>query len=263
MYNGLLADVVRICTTRETLPQRISGVRVEWAWTNLHAAEVISIRTMRPDELSAVIPRAVDLAAKRMPEDRSQGAALARLTDPNAGAPSPLLVAQVVQKAHQLSDAAHARARHFRNLVLATSAGLLLAALLLMLVGWLQPAALPMCSGDRAVCLLGNSPSSWDVTLIALVGAASGAVAGVVALRRMHEEATPYRVPVALALLKVPSGALMAVLGLLVLRSGMIVALEDVSTAAGLLGGAIVFGLAQELLTGLVDRRGQEVLKAA
>ena len=64
----------------------------------------------------------------------------------------------------------------------------------------------------------------------------------------------------ALALLKLPTGALTAVLGLLLMRGQFVPGLSALDSSAQVLAWGIVFGYAQQLFTGLVDTQAQAVL---
>jgi hypothetical protein len=99
-----------------------------------------------------------------------------------------------------------------------------------------------------------------DILIVELVGLIAAALASAAALRGIRGTSTPYRVPLALALLKLPTGALTAVLGLLLMRGGFVPGLSALDTSAQILAWALVFGYAQQLLTGLVDRQAHGVL---
>jgi hypothetical protein len=86
-------------------------------------------------------------------------------------------------------------------------------------------------------------------------------MAAAVALRNVRGTTAPYSLPVALALLKLPTGALTAVLGLLLVRGQFIPGLSALDTSAQILSWAVVFGYAQQLLTQFVDRQAHTVLE--
>jgi hypothetical protein len=65
---------------------------------------------------------------------------------------------------------------------------------------------------------------------------------------------------VALILLKLPTGALTAVLGLVLLSAGFVPGFSALDSSAQILGWAVVFGASQQLVTGLVDKKAQSVL---
>jgi hypothetical protein len=102
--------------------------------------------------------------------------------------------------------------------------------------------------------------TAWDVPLIELVGLIAAAVAAAASLRRVQGTTTPYSLPVALALLKLPTGALTAVLGLLLMRGGFVPGLSALDTSGQIVSWAVIFGYAQEIFTLFVDRQANSVL---
>ncbi len=101
--------------------------------------------------------------------------------------------------------------------------------------------------------------TSWDVPLIEVIGLVAAGVTGAVALRHLRGSSTPFGVPVALIVLKLPTGALTAVLGLMLMRGGFVPGLTALDTTPQILAWAVVFGAGQQLFTGLVDRQAQTV----
>lgn len=81
-------------------------------------------------------------------------------------------------------------------------------------------------------------------------------------LARSSALASPYDLPLVQALLRIPSGSLIALLGVLLVQNNVLGAFTPQS-AAGLIAYAAFFGYAQEPLLRAVDRRADEVLGAA
>jgi hypothetical protein len=108
--------------------------------------------------------------------------------------------------------------------------------------------------------LVSTTATGADVFIVEIVGLVAATLAGAIALRRMRGTSTPYGVPVALILLKLPAGALTAVLGLLFMRGGFVPGLTALDSAAQILAWAIIFGYAQQVFTRLVDNQGQDLL---
>ncbi|MBM7805155.1 hypothetical protein JOD57_000992 [Geodermatophilus bullaregiensis] len=100
----------------------------------------------------------------------------------------------------------------------------------------------------------------WDVPLIEGIGMVAAGVTGAVSLRRLRGSSTPFAVSVALTVLKLPTGALTAFLGLLLMRGGFIPGLTALDSTPQIIAWAVVFGASQQLVTGLVDRQAQTVL---
>jgi hypothetical protein len=105
--------------------------------------------------------------------------------------------------------------------------------------------------------------SRWDVALVELVGTVGAALAAAATLRGIGGTSTPYHLLVALALLKLPAGAMTAVLGLLLIQGGFIPGFTSLATSAQILAWAIVFGYGQQLITRYVDERAQALLARA
>jgi hypothetical protein len=178
--------------------------------------------------------------------------------------------------------------RSFRSVVVAMTLLMVAAASLLGLMAWRSPTMIPLCfqpsTGDQTtvVCPTGQSPlptqpdgeaptrdvdtaieetvSRSDMVLVEVIGAAAATVAAAAAIRRIRGSSEPYGVPVALALLKLPTGAMTAVLGLLLMRGEFVPGLSALDSSGQILSWAIVFGYAQQLFTRFVDRQGDTVL---
>jgi hypothetical protein len=96
---------------------------------------------------------------------------------------------------------------------------------------------------------------------VELVGLTAAAVATAAAIRTIKGSAERFHLPVALAALKLPTGAITAFLGLLLMRGQFVPGLSALDTSAQILAWALVFGYAQQLFTRLVDRQGETVLE--
>ena len=101
-----------------------------------------------------------------------------------------------------------------------------------------------------------------DVIVIELVGLVAAAIAAAAAISHVRGSSERYGIPVALAALKLPTGALTAFLGLLLMRGGFVPGLNALDTSAQILAWGLVFGYAQQLFTRLIDQQGQSVLNA-
>jgi hypothetical protein len=188
------------------------------------------------------------------------------------------------------------RVRSFRNMLLICALMLTVAAAGLALLGAVRPDLTPLCFAPdgRVVCptqmtaVAGDAPVTGqpaavetpaaqaeldetarriaapvDVLLIELMGLIGAALAGAAALRGMRGTSTPYGVPLALAVLKLPTGALTAALGLLLMRGEFVPGLTALDSPAQIIAWAIVFGSSQQLFTRFVDQRGQSMLDSA
>jgi hypothetical protein len=178
------------------------------------------------------------------------------------------------------------RVRSFRNILLVFAVLLVVMAIGVAVLAMAAPERIPVCfqpvqaaSGQaearRLVCPTGESGfpaqadfdavvagtvSSWDVPLIELFGLIAACIAATVAFRRVRGTNTPYGLPATLALLKLPLGALTALLGLNLMRANFIPGLSALDSSAQIIGWAVVFGYAQQAFTQVVDRRTQDLL---
>jgi hypothetical protein len=99
-----------------------------------------------------------------------------------------------------------------------------------------------------------------DLIVVELVGLTAAAIAAAAAIRHIQGSSERYGLPVSLAALKLPTGAVTAFLGLLLMRGQFVPGLSALDTSAQILAWALVFGYAQQLFTRLVDQQGQTVL---
>lgn len=185
------------------------------------------------------------------------------------------------------------RLRNFRNTVVVTTVLMALLAIGVAVTGFLSPTLIPLCFAPEAsgqamvVCPTAQSPpfpatpatntqpgtqvkdiddftkttvSQEDLLVVELVGLTAAAVAAAAAIRRIKGSSERYGLPVALAALKLPTGAVTAFLGLLLMRGQFVPGLSALDTSAQILAWALVFGYAQQLFTRFVDQQGQTVL---
>jgi hypothetical protein len=179
------------------------------------------------------------------------------------------------------------RLRTFRNLLLGGIIVFVLIALGLGVLGSISPTTIPLCFTPEAegrvtvVCPRGETPlgpvtrdndldpdpaiartvTRGDVWLVELLGALGAALAGAAALRSLGSNSTPYAVPVTLAMLKLPTGAVTAVVGLLLMRADFVPGLSALDTSAQILGWAVIFGIAQQLVTQFADSQAAGLLE--
>lgn len=181
------------------------------------------------------------------------------------------------------------RVRSFRTVLVISSGVMTLLAVLLGLLGWLSPATLPLCfqpeQGGQTVVICPTGQSSAvavipagtaaqpqidaqvrrtvrpaDIAVVEVIGLIAASVASAAALRRIRASFEPHGLPVALALLKLPIGALTAVLGLMLMRGEFLPGLSALDTSGQIMAWAIVFGYAQQLFTRFVDQQADSVL---
>jgi hypothetical protein len=120
------------------------------------------------------------------------------------------------------------------------------------------------CPSEEAPPIPGRYPrrllAPGDITLVALLGVLGGGLSGAISIRKLQGSSTPYDVPVALSLLKLPSGAVSALVGLLFVLGGFVPGLSQLDSQPQILAYAFLFGIAQQIVTRLVDQQAQDIL---
>ena len=204
-------------------------------------------------------------------------------------------IVTAVRAASSASLREQVRVRSFRDVLVVTSALLSVLVVAVAVIGFVRPTLIPLCfapeDGGQAVVVCPTaqslpfststsgtgSPSAveqardvddfvretvspQDILVVELVGLVAAAVAAAGAIRGIRGSSERNNLPVALAVLKLPTGALTAFLGLLLMRGQFVPGLSALDTSAQILAWALVFGYAQQLFTRLVDRQGQTVL---
>ncbi|WP_152665331.1 hypothetical protein [Mycobacterium sp. UM_Kg1] len=242
-----------------------TGVDVARALGHINAVEITLTALSPPDAVAAKLPDIIaDAALLLKPhdarlDDLRKYAAKQALTDQDRGA-----IAQDVRAIYAACADEHVRTRSFRNLLFGATFVLTLFAVGIGLLGWRAPGWFALCAADHpaaATCPTGGwAPTGGDVFLVELIGLFSAGLLGSVAIRRMRGSSTPYAVPMASLLVKLPTGALTALAGLLLIRAGVLG--PDVAAAgrAQLVAYALIFGGSQQAFTRLIDIQTQNVL---
>ncbi|MFI6039418.1 hypothetical protein ACIBBD_35915 [Streptomyces sp. NPDC051315] len=262
-----LLDAERAAKSRPSLKAGWYGSDVDRVFSNLHKAEVDVLRLTPSDCLTWQGP--VVLAAVRQHlglQDPRREVFERQLT----GTEGKLLVefreAAVVamQAAHGAEEIERAKVRSFRNCVLLAVIGMFVIALALAVWGAISPSTLAMCFDDPRTgpaCPVGSEPKREDVAIVEMVGLAGAALVGTLALRHIQGTTLPYSVPGTLLLLKLPAGAVCAVVGLLLIRGNIVPGLSDLDNTGQIIAWAVLLGVSQEIFTRMVDQRGQAVLE--
>ncbi|AGB26724.1 hypothetical protein Mycsm_06588 (plasmid) [Mycobacterium sp. JS623] len=251
-----------------------TGADVERAWVNAHAVEVTLIRLGPPGSVAAKLPGLIAGARQVLPPNDPRLQRLSAFADGQAvDVAARGAIAEVASAVHAATASEHMRARSFRNILLAATMVLTLLAVGLAVLGSSQPTAINLCaprdvSASSAAapkplptCPSGTAtPSGLDIQLVELIGLFSAALIGSVAIRKMRGTSTPYAVPMASLAVKLPTGALTAVGGLLLIRAGVLGPAVAASATAQILAYALLFGASQQTFTRLIDRQAQTVL---
>jgi hypothetical protein len=246
----------------------LSGSAINRAFVSLHAAQVLMAKHAADESVDVQLVWAMSRVRTTMPvtaerredlEHRFAEATKDGIAD--ADTRKRWVLEKALEWSYSTTDAQYARLRSFRNILSGVSIAVLCFAVGLAVMGLIWPETLALCFGGAPMaCPTGIAPSPRDALVIEVLGAAGGALAAVLAVSKMQGTSTPYSVPLALAMLKLPFGALSAILGLVLIHGRFIPGLTELDTSGQILAYAIVLGVAQHLVTGLVDRRGQELL---
>jgi len=178
------------------------------------------------------------------------------------------VAAQVMSAACRAEDQQQLQVRHFRGVLYGASAALLVVVAVLWIVGSIHPAYFPLCwpvsgSHPAMICPTGGSkPTGADVPLVLGVGALGAALSVALNLAGLKPAGVRFSLTVAQGLNKIVLGAIIAVLGIIVLRT-VTNAPGFLGTQPGLLTTAVVFGYSQQVFTRLIDRQASQLTNAA
>ena len=283
---------------RKKLRAWITGAPIERTGSNCEAAEADLLRLAPLWYLRGQMPSFVVAVRRHLPADDPRRVKLEELA--RASRTQDLQqhdrdsIVTAVRGATSAGRREVTRVRSFRNVLYVAAALLTAVTALMAFIGWRDQNALPICfapdtkivcataetalpASDQAPEASPGQPSAaspqdidditrettspWDISIVMLVGLLAASVASAAALRNVKGTSTPYSLPVALAVLKLPTGALTALLGLLLMRGNFVPGLSALDSSAQIIAWAIVFGYAQQLLTRLVDQQAHTVLE--
>lgn len=252
----------------------------------------LSVQDARRVQLEVLVARrqaerrSQDVPAPQGPDGRRASVRVRPFTDEERG-----VIVAAVRAASSEEVRVLMQAQSFRNTLAVTAMTLILLAATAAVLSIASPATVPLCfapqSGDRvtAVCptaqravpsvgaaTTGATPPEavdrtirrtagrWDLLTVEALGLAAAAISAAVALRKVPGSSTPLGIPIALAILKLPLGALIAVLGILLMRGQFVPGLSALDSSAQILAWAVVFGYAQQTFTRFIDRQANTVL---
>ena len=252
------------------------GTLVEVAYRNLHAARAQMVDLYDRNQLRAEIPLVVARANATMHRDDPRRITVEELEAESVDSLRPRM-RRVIADSYEQLDLEHAQLRSFRNiLLLAASFVIALLAVTLVVVAR-YPNFMPLCFPNEVVnaqtgvttvqginCPTGSGlkdPQGTDILIVAMLGALGGALTATFSIRNLKGTSTPYDVPIALAVLKVPFGALTAILTLVAIQGKFVPGLSVLDSQGQILAYALVFGFAQQALSRLLDRQAQTLLE--
>jgi hypothetical protein len=182
------------------------------------------------------------------------------------------------------------RVASFRNVLVVTTVVMMLLAVGVAIMGFVFPTVVSLCFQPEiggqtwVVCptaqsvlgsagepgptishlndVVAKTVNRADLLVIETIGLTAAALAAAAAMRGIRGSSEPYGLPVVLAALKLPTGAITAFLGLLLMRGQFVPGLSALDTSAQIVAWAVIFGYAQQLFTHFVDQQAHTVLDA-
>lgn len=271
------------------------GASVERVTSHLNAVDADLLRLAPSSYVFGQLPALLERVKKCMPDDDLRRIRLEELAKPTTTALSERDRDLIVAARHAVAaEGRHevTRLRSFRNVLLVTAAVLAIGVSAITAFAFAWPDMVPVCFSPEGsiVCTTSTAPipgagagtgaagqpsaispsriddtmrsaaSGWDVAVVMGVGLLAAALAAAASLRRIRGTSTPFGLPVALALLKLPTGALTAILGLILMRGEFVPGLSALDSSGQIVSWAVVLGYSQQLLTRFVDQRAQTVL---
>jgi hypothetical protein len=267
------------------------GASVERVTSHLNAVDADLLRLAPDSYIFGQLPGLLERVRKCMPQHDQRRARLEELVAKPPEALSDydrdLIVAArhaaAVETRHEVT-----RLRSFKNVLLVTAAVLAIGVVGIGLFAFAWPDKVPMCFSvdGTIVCPTSTSPipgaaadgdpstispvrvdkamraaaTGWDTAVVIGVGLLAAALAAAASLRGIRGTSTPFGLPVAVALLKLPTGAMTAVLGMILMRGEFIPGLSALDSSGQIISWAVILGYSQQLLTRFVDQRAQTVL---
>jgi hypothetical protein len=271
------------------------GASVERVTSHLNAVDADLLRLAPPSYVFGQLPALLQRVKRCMPSDDLRRIRLEELAKPTTTTLHERDRDLVVAARHAVArEARHevTRLRSFRNVLLVTAGVLAIGVIAIATFAFIWPDKVPVCFSPEGsiVCTTATAPipdsgaaagaagqpsaispsridetmrsvaTGWDVAVVMGVGLLAAALAAAASLRRIRGTSTPFGLPIALALLKLPTGALTAILGLILMRGEFVPGLSALDSSGQIVSWAVVLGYSQQLLTRFVDQRAQTVL---
>jgi hypothetical protein len=245
-----------------------TGADQEFCWTNLHEADVHLVYVRRVEAVIDEIPDLKNRVRLEFPKrsDAYGQELLAELDLAKSQLPTSTTeaagretVAHVKHVLYERSHIDYQSKRSFRNIIVGlilavTSFAVMLAVPGVGLSGWIAGLLEPLgWSSEEAFTTV------WRVEL---VGALGGLLAGAAAIQRLQGLSGRYGLPFFLAVLKLPMGAIMGLIGAILVQSNDFW-IEPASDRVSFYALVLLFGASQQLITRLIDAKAAEVADKA
>lgn len=176
------------------------------------------------------------------------------------------VMSAAVAAAYEVNDQRFVLLRGWRNRLYLLAGISLITTAVLLVVTERWSTLLPLGSTPAvaaSAAALAAPAQAANPFMVALVGALGGFVTALAALRSSGPSTSAYSLTPALGLLKVPAGAVTALLGVMLWNSGTVPGLDPLPSTGAVAAAGLVLGASQELLTRLIDIRARAVETAA
>lgn len=292
-----LDQAERVVTSRGAGLSLITGADVQAAREYIDAAETNLLRLSPGNHLRSLLPNLLIEARSHLDANDLRLKALAKIEEDAATLTDSqrLFIVAVAEATHTAAHQEQTRVRGFRNVILGVTAVVFAVAALVAVLGYINPIAFPLCflpeQAGQAIVVCPSQQSApfsiaqlasgeatsvqdiedairatvtrFDVVLVQFFGVLGATISAASSLRNIRASADPFSLGVALALLKLPTGALTAFLGITFIRSGVVPGLSALDSSAQIVAWAITLGYSQQLFTRFVDQQGQQILQQA
>ena len=168
-------------------------------------------------------------------------------------------IREIRRAVNEASDAARGNLRSFRNIIAMTFFVLTIAVAVVTLVQYREPGILAVCSGRSGCPSEEVTAQGSDLLAVVVAGSFGGLVIAVYTLSKLRGYGGTYDVPSFQALLKVPTGAVLAILASLLFTAG-VTGIDVSKDSAKLLGYCALVGVAQQAFMRYVDAEAKQVL---
>jgi len=258
----------------------LSGWATERTWASIHSAEILLLQLSEGDALAS---RGLHICSmlQYVKTDNGHRNEVKKICESiMAGAELSAREHQVLisslTEAYRNRDNEFARIRSVRNiLVISTCLTLLLVVAFTVLLYTNAVPPLNLCFRSQSnpapalpdICASGHafsaSSAANDVLMIEIAGVFGAAMTAIASLHYMRGTSVPYMIQLSSASLKIPTGALSAVVGIMLIHGQFVPGLTDLDSPGQILAWAVAFGAAQHLVTRMVDARARDVLPAS
>jgi hypothetical protein len=227
----------------------LEGCYQEQAWLALHEADAQIIEVLPPEELLAhadgVLAKARSAFGAEDPRVKCIESLLCDAAPEGKLRPR---LAHLARETFDTLDDKYAQSRGYRNRLIRLTS--------LASVGIAFPIIAGMMSNlDFGLPSDANAQGWRSVVLIMLFGSVGALVTAIPPLAKANGVRNPFSLPFFQLLLKLAMGPLFAIVGVLILQSGLISGLQPAKHLGELLVWATLFGAAQQSVTRFIDKR--------